>query len=144
MLKAVFNALFLSVLFVLYALGQAGAFHSDGGLEPQGHTVVVTPDHTAILAMELRADSETHGVHVGMEIIAEVETAKEEELRLEPSTVYHHQRYFTNAHADRSSVSTQRSAILNASVNPAYLAAALPAFVRFQVFRIWSFLERAS
>lgn len=132
MLKAVLNALFLTVIFMLCAFGQASACKSDAGMEAQDHTYVISRNSTVVLAMEYRPSADGHGVRHGASIVAEVGAAKEYEILLEPSTLHHNKRYSADAYGGGSGVGTQRSA----SVNPAYLAAALPAFVRFQVFRI--------
>ncbi|MBP6313078.1 MAG: hypothetical protein WAR83_04635 [Flavobacteriales bacterium] len=136
MLKAILNALCLTVLFVLCAFGQASANHSDGDNDRQDHTYVVLRKSIAFTGIEFRSDASTHGIRQGAAIIAEVETTEEDEHRVEPSTVHHQKHCYSVANGDRSGVSARRSAMLNASVHPAYLAAAPPAFVRFQVFRI--------
>ena len=86
--------------------------------------------------MEFRVDPHEHGVRKPAEIIAEIGSVQEYDHLVERSTFQHHKRYYNGSDGGRSSVGAQRSALLNASVSPAYLAAALPAFVRFQVFRI--------
>lgn len=135
MLKAVLNALCLTVLFMLCAFGQASAC-SDAGIGPQEHSYVITRNSTVVLAMEYRSDGDGHGIRHGASIVAEVGDAKEYEMQLEPSTLQHNKRYISDLHIGRSEVIAQRSAMLTTSIIPAYLAAALPAFVRFQVFRI--------
>ena len=121
---------------MLCAFGQASACKSDTGMDAQDHTYVISRNSIVVLAMEFRPSADGHGVRHGASIVAEVSAAKEYEILLEPSTLHHNKRYSADAYGDRSGVGTQRSALLTASVNPAYLAAALPAFVRFQVFRI--------